>query len=157
MISKLPRTAAITAVGMLMASAVVIAGAPTASAATCDKAVGLLCGEANNRTGKRMYLTEGFSGSDYCDVWNWGGGTTYNWHHAHCDQEYIGNGHYGGNGTGVDVDAFTFVGQGYHERFSRVLPWHWRADGVWTKISDGMIADCGIGANNEIWCTMLVQ
>lgn len=63
----------------------------------------------------------------------------------------------GGNGTGDDIDAFTFNGEGYHERFSRVGPWNWRKKGVWTKIDSGEIADCGIGDGNEIWCTRLVQ
>ncbi|MFD9432042.1 hypothetical protein [Streptomyces sp. NPDC060002] len=63
----------------------------------------------------------------------------------------------GGNGTGPDVDAFTFASHGYHERFSQVGTWHWRAKGVWTKIPSGEIADCGIGDNSEVWCTILVQ
>ena len=69
----------------------------------------------------------------------------------------MGNGKRGGNGTGVDVDAFTFADVGYHERFSRLGTWHWQRKGVWTKIRDGEIADCRIGARNEIWCTVLWQ
>ncbi|HEY6796678.1 MAG TPA: hypothetical protein VI248_18545 [Kineosporiaceae bacterium] len=42
-------------------------------------------------------------------------------------------------------------------RFSRVGTWHWRVKGVWTKIRDGEIADCGIGDGNAIWCTVLWQ
>ncbi|MBR8835883.1 MAG: hypothetical protein DSM106950_18150 [Stigonema ocellatum SAG 48.90 = DSM 106950] len=29
--------------------------------------------------------------------------------------------------------------------------------GVWTKIRDNEIANCGIGDDDEIWCTVLFQ
>ena len=66
-------------------------------------------------------------------------------------------GNAGGKGSGTDVDAYTFNYQGYHERHTRLGPWRWRQKGVWTKILTNEFADCSIGANNEIWCTMLVQ
>ena len=97
------------------------------------------------------------SGNGFCDVWNWDGGTGNNFQHVACTQVAMGNGTVGGNRTGVDVDAFTFNAEGYHERFSRIGTWHWRQKGVWTKIRDGEIADCGIGAGNQIWCTVLWQ
>lgn len=96
-------------------------------------------------------------GGGFCDVWNWDGGPGSNFVHAKCDQQSFGSGTLGGNGTGTDVDAFTFNNSGYHERFSRVGSWHWRVKGVWTKIRDGEIADCGIGDGGEIWCTVLWQ
>lgn len=159
------RKAATAIAVFLLASVGGITTAPTASAGTCTKKLGvLLCGAAKNRTGRTMSITENLSsprGSDhnwnYCDVWNWQGGPGNSWLHAYCIQKTIGNGTRGGNGTGRDVDAFTFANEGYHERFSRIGSWHWRNKGVWTKIRDGEIADCGIGNGNEIWCTVLWQ
>lgn len=145
---------------LVMASAVVVAGAPTAYAGVCDGPGDYLCGAVKNRTGRTMHYTTNLGNSTArgkCDVWNWEGGSGSAWRQAKCDQIGLGNGTRGGNGTGVDVDAFTFNGQGYHERFSRVGTWHWRQKGVWTKIRSGEIADCGIGDNNEIWCTVLWQ
>lgn len=154
-ISRLPRAGAVAATGLLLTSGMVVAAADTAYASTC---AGRFCGAVKNRSGKTMSITENLgAGSGYCDVWNWNGGPGSSWKHAHCTQKSWGSGTRGGNGTGVDVDAFTFNGQGYHERFSRVGSWHWRVHGVWTKIRDGEIADCGIGAGNAIWCTVLWQ
>src|ERR1041384_1490364 len=105
---------------------------------------GSFCGAVKNRTGRTMSITESLgSGSNFCDVWNWNGGPGSSFRHAACSQQAWGNGTRGGNGTGVDVDAFTFNNEGYHERFSRVGSWHWRIKGVWTKVRDGEIADCG--------------
>jgi hypothetical protein len=149
--------AVLTATGVLVAAGVNVIGAPAASANTCSVG-GSLCGAVKNRTGRTMTKTENLGGgSGFCDVWNKGGGPGSEFWHAHCDQQSWGNGTRGGDGTGVDVDAFTFVGSGYHERFSRVGSWHWRTAGVWTKVRDSEIADCGIGDNNEIWCTVLWQ
>ncbi|MFE7765209.1 hypothetical protein [Streptomyces sp. NPDC057438] len=153
--SRTNRMAVAVVTTVFLASGVVVAGATTAAADGC---VGPLCGAVKNRTGRTMHYTMTLdSGDHFCDVWNWGGGTGSQFKHAHCQQETFGNGTRGGNGTGKDVDAFTFANHGYHERFSRVGTWHWRAKGVWTKIRSGEIADCGIGANNEVWCTVLVQ
>jgi hypothetical protein len=151
------RLMAMLATVVLLASGALVLGAGSASATTCDDYTGYLCGEVKNRTGITMKITQKFSGTGYCDVWNWGGGTTYNWNHHVCTQGSLGNGTKGGNGTGVDVDAFSFANQGYHERFTRLGTWHWRVKGVFTKVSDGEIADCGIGDSNAIWCTVLVQ
>ena len=146
-----------TAVGALLTAGAVTV-APAASAATCETIAGIqLCGAVKNRTGKTMAITRSFSGSHFCDVWNWDGGTGNNWNHHACTQESWGSGTRGGNGTGVDVDAFSFANQGYHERFTRLGTWHWRTQGVWTKIRSGEIADCGIGDQNAIWCTVLWQ
>jgi hypothetical protein len=156
--SRSRRRALTATAGLLLALGGTVLAAPTASATTCDSKLHYLCGAAKNRTGRTMSVTESLgSGSDYCDVWNWEGGPGSSWLHARCAQETIGNGTLGGNGTGRDVDAFTFANQGYHERFSRVGSWHWRVRGVWTKIRDGEIADCGIGDGHEIWCTVLWQ
>jgi hypothetical protein len=156
--SRLTRAAAVTAAGVLLASGAAVAGAPAASASTCDGVTGYFCGAVKNRTGRTMHVTLNLgSGNGFCDVWNWDGGPGGSFKHAACDQEAWGNGIKGGNGTGVDVDAFTFNFEGYHERFSRVGTWHWRQKGVWTKIRSGEIADCGIGDGNEIWCTVLWQ
>ena len=122
---------------------------------TCS---GFLCGAVKNRTGRTMHFTRSLgSGNGFCDVWNWDGGPGTNFQHVGCTQEPMGNTTVGGNGTGIDVDAFTFNAEGYHERFSRIGSWHWRVKGVWTKVRDGEIADCGIGDANEIWCTVLWQ
>ncbi|WP_067133310.1 hypothetical protein [Microtetraspora malaysiensis] len=153
--SRLTRAAGAAAAVVLMASGVAVVGAPAASASTCT---GRFCGAVKNRTGRTMHITLNLgAGSGLCNVWNWDGGTGSNSKQARCDQQAFGNGTKGGNGTGVDVDAFTFNSEGYHERFTRVGTWHWRTKGVWTKIRDGEIADCGIGDSNEIWCTVLVQ
>jgi hypothetical protein len=152
---NLTRAAATTAAAVFLASAAAVAGATAASADNC---AGPLCGAAKNRTGKTMSITLDLgAGSGYCNVWNSQGGPGSSFWHAHCNQNTIGNGTIGGNGTGVDVDAFSFANQGYHERFSRVGSWHWRKKGVWTKIRSGEIADCGIGDGNAIWCTVLWQ
>ncbi|MFD4693258.1 hypothetical protein [Streptomyces sp. NPDC058463] len=156
--SRLNRAAGATAAVVLMASGMVVAGAPTASADTCGGPGSYLCGAVKNRTGRTMnYTTNLGAGSGLCQVWNWDGGTGNNSKLASCDQKSIGNGTVGGNGTGVDVDAFTFNGYGYHERFTRTGTWHWRTAGTWTKVRSGEIADCGIGDSNEIWCTVLWQ
>ncbi|WP_214410737.1 hypothetical protein [Sphaerisporangium fuscum] len=153
--SRLTRAAGAAAAVVLMTSGVALTGAPAAFADTCS---GRLCGAVKNRTGRTMHITLNLGeGSGYCDVWNWQGGPGDGFRHAKCDQQAFGNGTKGGNGTGVDVDAFTFNGEGYHERFSRVGSWHWRDRGVWTKIRSGEIADCGIGDKNQIWCTVLWQ
>lgn len=158
MMSRANRTVVATVAAVFMASGVVVAGATTASADVCGGPGDYLCGAVKNRTGRTMHYTMSLgSGPHYCDVWNWGGGTGSSFKHAKCKQESFGNGTRGGNGTGKDVDAFTFASHGYHERFSRVGTWHWRQKGVWTKIRSGEIADCGIGDNNEVWCTVLVQ
>ncbi|BBC29873.1 hypothetical protein SGFS_011670 [Streptomyces graminofaciens] len=155
MMSRANRTAVAIVAVAFMASGVVVAGATTASADGC---VGPLCGAVKNRTGRTMHYTTSLGdGPHFCDVWNWDGGTGSKFKHAECEQKSFGNGTVGGNGTGKDVDAFTFATHGYHERFSRVGTWHWRQKGVWTKIRSGEIADCGIGDNNEVWCTVLVQ
>ncbi|MEU6404960.1 hypothetical protein [Streptomyces sp. NPDC046985] len=152
------RGAASAAAVLALAAGALVAGTPTASASTCGGPSDYLCGAAKNRSGRTMSLTLNLgAGGGYCDVWNWGGGTSESFKHARCDQQTFGNGTKGGNGTGVDVDAFTFAGYGYHERFSRVGTWHWRQKGVWTKVRDEEIADCGIGDGNEIWCTVLLQ
>jgi hypothetical protein len=96
-------------------------------------------------------------GDHLCDVWNYDGGDNASWHQTACQQKPWGSGTRGGIGTGIDVDAFTFANQGYHERFYRTGTWHWRTRGVWTKINNAQIADCGIGDGNEIWCTVLLQ
>ncbi|MEV7689036.1 hypothetical protein ACFW1F_25925 [Streptomyces bungoensis] len=146
------------AVALVLAAGAVVVGAPPAAAATCAGPGSYLCGAVKNRTGRTMHITLNLGeGRGYCDVWNWDGGTGSKFKHAKCDQQAWGNGTKGGNGTHVDVDAFTFNNQGYHERFSRVGTWHWRQKGVWTKIRSGEIADCGIGSGNEIWCTVLWQ
>ncbi|MFF8322928.1 hypothetical protein ACF06V_37980 [Streptomyces bobili] len=156
--SRVNRAAGATAAVVLMASGVVVAGAPTASAATCSGPGSYLCGAVKNRTGRTMNFTTNLgAGNGLCQVWNWDGGPGSNPRLASCDQQSMGNGTRGGNGTGVDVDAFTFNGYGYHERFSRVGTWHWRTAGTWTKVRNGEIADCGIGDRNEIWCTVLWQ
>ncbi len=103
------------------------------------------------------YLSATRPSTGLCDVWNWDGGATAHSLLAYCDQKPLTGGNVGGNFSGVDVDAFTFNLEGYHERFSRLGSWHWRQKGVWTKIRSGEAADCGIGANNEIWCTLLWQ
>jgi hypothetical protein len=125
---------------------------------------GHFCGAVKNRTGRTMHITRTLAptpepGGGACDVWNWDGGPGSKFRHAGCSQQAWGNGTLGGNGTGDDIDAFTFNGEGYHERCSRVGSWHWRQKGVWTKVRDGEIADCGIGNGNgnEIWCTVLWQ
>jgi hypothetical protein len=156
--SRLSRAAVTAAALAMVLAGVNVVEAPAASAATCSGVGGYLCGALKNRTGRTIYKTENLGdGGGFCDVWNKGGGPGSEWWHAPCDQQQMGNGTRGGNGTHVDVDAFTFVSSGYHERFSRVGSWHWRTGGVWTKIRDGEIADCGIGDNNEIWCTLLWQ
>lgn len=157
--SRLSRRIATLGVALLMATGVTIISAPAASASNCTW-VGTrqLCGAVKNRTGRTLSYTRNLGGgSGTCDVWNRSGGPVDDWWHAPCDQKAMGNGTVGGNNTGVDVDAFSFNGYGYHERFGRLGTWHWRASGVWTKFPDGSVADCGIGDGNEIWCTVLVQ
>jgi hypothetical protein len=157
--SRSTRTIATLGAAFLVATAAAVISAPAASASVCEW-VGThqLCGAVKNRTGRTMsYTTNLGSGSGSCDVWNKNGLPKESWWHASCDQRTMGNGTKGGNGTGTDVDAFTFNGEGYHERFSRVGAWHWRTSGVWTKFPVGSIADCGIGDANQIWCTVLVQ
>jgi hypothetical protein len=158
--SRLTRAAATIGAVVLMASGAAVVGAPAASAGGCTG--GYLCGAVKNRTGRTMsYVTKDLgTGSGRCDVWNWNngnGGNVESFKGVNCDQLGMGNGTAGGNGTGVDVDGFSFNGQGYHERFGRLGTWHWRVKGVWTKVSNGWFADCGIGDGNEIWCTLLVQ
>ena len=154
--SRLTRALATTGAAVVVASGMTLVAAPSAFADNCD---GPLCGAAKNRTGRTMSVTTdlGTGRSGFCDVWNRGGDTTSNFWHAPCDQQTMGNGTRGGFGTGVDVDAFTFANEGYHERFSRIGTWHWRVKGVWTKFNSAEIADCGIGDGNEIWCTVLYQ
>lgn len=158
--SRLAKAAATVGAMVLAASVVMAVQAPAASAGGCK--AGVVCGAVKNRTGRLMSYTTNLDanpnhGSGYCDVWNWNGGTGSAFYHAGCSQQGMYNGTVGGNFSGTDVDAFSFNGEGYHERFTRVGPWHWRARGVWTKIQDPEIADCGIGDGNEIWCTVLVQ
>lgn len=155
--SRAVRGAVATGAAMLLASGAAVATAPVAAAGTCSVS-GYLCGQVINRTGRTMAITTSLgSGPHYCDVWNWGGGSTYQWKHAACRQITVGNGTFGGNGTGYDVDAFTFPNQGYHERFSRLGTWNWRTKGVWTKVRDGEYADCSLASDNAIWCTVLWQ
>jgi hypothetical protein len=120
-----------------------------------------LCGAVKNRTSRTMSYTPNlghWKAIGTCNVWNRSGLPVESWwDRAQCDQKALGKGSAGGNGTWTDVDAFTFNGHGYHERFSRVGKWHWRAKGVWTKIPDGTVADCVIGDNNQVWCTILGQ
>ncbi|GLZ35094.1 hypothetical protein Lesp02_72810 [Lentzea sp. NBRC 105346] len=152
---RLGRAVATITTALAVATGITVVEAPAAQAGNCT---GRFCGAVKNRTGRTMYYTTTLgSGSGFCDVWNRDGGTGSNFWHAPCNQLSMGNGVRGGNGTGYDVDAFTFNNWGYHERFTRVGTWHWRSAGVWTKIRDGEIADCGIGDQNEIWCTVLVQ
>lgn len=156
---RLLRAIATFSTAFLVASGIAVISAPAASAGNCTW-VGTrqLCGAVKNRTGRTMsYTTNLGTGAGWCDVWNRSGGPLESWWHAPCGQIPVGNGTIGGNNTNFDVDAFTFNGHGYHERFSRVGTWHWRAKGVWTKFPDGSFADCGIGDGNEIWCTILVQ
>ncbi|MFF7394705.1 hypothetical protein ACFZAE_40620 [Streptomyces scabiei] len=156
--SRTNRTALAFGTAVLMAAGMVVAGATTASADACGGPGKYLCGAVKNRTGKPMHYTMRLgSGPHLCDVWNIDGGTTSKWDQTECEHQTFNRGTIGGNGTGRDVDAFTFASHGYHERFSRVGTWHWRKKGVWTKIRSGEIADCGIGDNNEVWCTVLVQ
>ena len=156
--SRRARAVVTAAAAALVASGAVVTTAPAASAAVCDTHVHVLCGAVNNRTGRTMSITLNLGqGSGWCAVWNWDGGPGTHVVTSHCDQRGIGNGTVGGNGTGTDVDAFSFNNFGYHERFSRIGSWHWRTAGTWTKIRDGEIADCGIGDGNEIWCTVLFQ
>ncbi|WP_406387635.1 hypothetical protein [Streptomyces sp. NBC_00887] len=156
--SRLNRAAGATAAVVLMASGMVVAGAPTASADNCGGLGDYFCGAVKNRTGRAMnYTTNLGDGNGRCYVWNIDGGTASHPDTLPCDQKSIGNGIVGGNGTGVDVDAFTFNGWGYHERFSRTGTWHWRTAGTWTKLWSGEFADCSIGDYNEIWCTRLMQ
>ena len=97
-------------------------------------------------------------GPDFCDVWNWDGGPGSHFKHSRCEQSLFGDGIKGGFATGVDVDAFTFTNEGYHVRFAcpgqASCPWQWVEKGVWTKIRDTEIGDCGICDRNEIWCTV---
>ncbi|TWP46956.1 hypothetical protein FKR81_33405 [Lentzea tibetensis] len=152
---RLGRAAATIGTALLVATGIAVVEAPAANAGNCT---GRFCGAVKNRTGRTEHFTTSLgSGAHFCDVWNRDGGTGSNFWHAPCVQRTMGNGVVGGNGTGVDVDAFTFANSGYHERFTRVGTWHWRTAGIWTKIRDGEIADCGIGDGNEIWCTVLVQ
>jgi hypothetical protein len=156
---RLTRAIATLGVAFLAATGAAVISAPAAFASNCTW-VGThqLCGAVKNRTGRTMSYTINLGyGGGFCDVWNKSGLPLASWWHAPCDQHSMGNGTRGGNGTGIDVDAFTFNREGYHERFSRVGTWHWRASGVWTKFPDGSFADCGIGDGNEIWCTVLGQ
>jgi hypothetical protein len=142
------------AVGMALGMTVVTA--PAASAGGC---AGAWCGGVKNRTGKLMHYTTDLSSGQPvgCDVWNADGGTTPRFEGMRCTHKPLAGGTRGGKGSGTDVDAYTFNYQGYHERYGRLGTWHWRQKGVWTKIRTHEFADCGIGANNEIWCTTLVQ
>jgi len=92
-----------------------------------------------------------------CDVWNADGGSTYKWWHAPCVHTTVGNGTFGGIGTGVDVDAFTFADQGYHQRYGPLGKWHWRIKGVWTKVRDPEYGKCTIDKKKAIWCTVFAQ
>lgn len=121
--------------------------------AQADNCTGPFCGKVKNRTGKTMHITHSLGcGAHFCDVWNDSSRAP-----VRCRQQTMGNGTRGGNRTGVDVDAFTFANEGYHSRWGRLGKWSWRKKGVWTKLRDGEIADCGIGARKQIWCTVLVQ
>lgn len=126
---------------------------------------GTICGQVKNRTGRPMRFTLTLGSKEdkdkdldhRCDVWNRHGGDRYRFWQAWCHQLPLNVGVVGGNFTAIDVDAFTFPDHGYHQRFTRFGKWHWRKKGVWTKIRNGENADCGIGAKNEIWCTLLWQ
>jgi hypothetical protein len=140
-----------------MALGMTVLTAPAASAGGC---IGDRCGGVKNRTGKLMHYAVNIGyGPSKCDVWNWNDGTTPAFKAADCTQTPLYGGTAGGNRRYplTDVDAYTFNYQGYHERYGRLGTWHWRQKGVWTKFRTTEIADCGIGANNEIWCTTLVQ
>lgn len=140
-----------------MALGMTVVATPAALANDCR--LGYYCGAVKNRTGKLMHYTIDLSDGQPvgCDVWNRNGGTTPNHWAAKCTHKQVTRLVTGGNGSGLDVDAYTFNYQGYHERHTRLGPWRWRQKGVWTKILTNEFADCSIGANNEIWCTMLVQ
>jgi hypothetical protein len=141
-------------VGMVLGMTVLTA--PAASAGGC---IGNRCGGVKNRTGKLMHYTTDLSNGPPggCDVWNGEGGPVPWFKAMKCTHTPLPEGNAGGKGSGTDVDAYTFNYQGYHERHTRLGPWHWRQKGVWTKILTNEFADCGIVANNEIWCTMFVQ
>lgn len=140
---------------VLSVSALGAVAAPVASANGC-RLFNTLCGEVYNSTGTTMSITTNLgAGSGYCDVWNWNGGRSPAWKHAHCSQQTMGNGDKGGAFSGVDVDAFTFARQGYYERFAGEGSYHWRIKGVWTKISDIQLAFCNW--NGVIYCTVESQ
>lgn len=170
------RKVVIMLIGILIASLVtIVMPAPEAYAGECSGPSKFFCGAVKNSTGRAINITYNLRDRPnrktphWCDVWNYRGRLPWDrsWYRAACFQEPpLGNETYGGNGTNVDVDAFTFANHGYHVRHGRFLArlgpgllgiWHWENQGVWTKVRDGEIAECGIGDNNEVWCTVLLQ
>ncbi|MEU9687859.1 hypothetical protein [Amycolatopsis japonica] len=149
------RAVAVVATGVAVATGLAALNAPAASAGGCVPPV---CGGVWNNTSKTMSVTVNLgSGSGHCDVWNYDGGTTNKFKYAKCDQLDLGRGTFGGPRNKppyFDVDAFTYNGQGYHERFGPLGTWHWRTKGVWTKIRDYQFATCNMD-DGQIWCTIL--
>lgn len=156
------RTIATLSATFLVATGVTVVSAPAASAGDCTRLrIHKLCGAVKNRTDRTMSYTTNIGDNHAigtCNVWNKNDLPVESWwDKAPCDQIALGKGTVGGNRTGTDVDAFTFNGHGYHERFTRLGKWQWRVKGVWTKIPNGSVADCVIGDNNAVWCTIVVQ
>jgi hypothetical protein len=156
--TRLTRVAAAAAIGLTLLVGVNVTAAPAASAADCFL---WLCGGVRNTTPHQMHYTTDLSASwrhHRCDVWNWDGGNSRNWKHAYCVQNTTGGGGggttVGGPYSGVDVDAFTFVGRGYHVKWGLWGAWSWHVGGEWTKIQTDEMAYCGIGDQNEVWCSI---
>lgn len=155
-ITRLTRAAAGAAIGLALLVGVNVAAAPSASAVGC---IGPICGAVDNNTGYIMHYTEALSdssGPHRCDVWNWDAGNSRNFKHAYCAQRTLdAHAKWGGPRSGHDVDAFTYVGVGYHVRWGPFGTWSWHVQGEWTKISTYETAHCEIGNQREIWCTVV--
>ena len=173
LIPNLNRKIATVVAGFLVTCGAFTIANPIASADNgCDSYFG--CGTIENNTGGHIihYVVDPYEANGskppanptrndnwgYCYVWNWhslGEVTNINpvAERVICNQNLsISNGKEGG--YGVDVDDFTFTDQGYHERLSEFGTWHYRDAGVWTRIHNGENANCSIGKNNQIWCTI---
>jgi hypothetical protein len=129
-----------------------VVATPTAEAGNCT---GSLCGGALNRSGRIMGIARLGEGKESCPVWNRHDVPVESVTTFTCKQEPLPAGYRkGGNGTGDDVDAFSFNFEDYWVRFTTVGGWIERKKGIWTKIVDGLAAVCGRGAQGRIECTV---
>lgn len=126
---------------LVLSFGLAVAAAGPASAGTCQwTPFGYWCGDAANASGFELRVTTTLgSGPHYCDVWNWGGGSTPKWQHAKCTQIVLSPGRTMDD-VGVDVDAVTFPYDNYLLNFHG--SWSWKTRGVWTKIYDNESAYC---------------
>ncbi|MEV2255861.1 hypothetical protein AB0I94_35790 [Streptomyces sp. NPDC050147] len=130
------------AVGTALLTGGLIATSPPAAAGGCT--VGYICGKVINDTRTKMHYTTNLGskrGTGTCDVWNKHGNWERAWKNMKCTQvELPAPGKRGGDGTGTDVDAFTFNHTGYYLKTSSSQVY--REKGVWTKFTNEKTLRC---------------